>query len=550
MIKNVLSTALALLALSSGVLAQQAGEQEEQSFPKEELKGVNSSYMEVRPLISGNGKTLYFGRRYHPQNIGKARDYQDVWVSEYNQESNSWSPPQNLGPVINNSGRNAIASVNADGTEGIFFNTYRSIRNTPLVRSRRTAQGWSKPQAVRIQNFVNLNDYADFYLDFRNNVLFLAIEGEESYGGQDLYISLPDGYGGWKAPVNLGNIINTREAEFAPFMGADGRSLFFCSYGHNSIGGADIFMSVRLDESWQRWSTPVNLGPSINTKQDETYFSITDDFQYIYYTSHNERQPNRNIMRAALPEDFTAINGPVLVQLDQDAIRNIMLSGNYRVSAQGRSRNFEGVSFEGWPGREDEQAAAQTPVAEAAETPAEETSPAEAGTASGRSRRPAGESARFSGFRPAGEISGLSPEAEELRRYLQQQLPDQQFLIRQQGDTVDFKLVENLEYDFNSIYVTPNYLPRLRRIGTLLQDRENVRVQLIGHTDEVGSREANERVARQRVDNLRYYFRRRGIPANRVEVLAVGSQEPLVENDTESNRRKNRRVETIIRLVR
>ena len=103
-----------------------------------------------------------------------------------------------------------------------------------------------------------------------------------------------------------------------------------------------------------------------------------------------------------------------------------------------------------------------------------------------------------------------------------------------------------MEYDFNSVFVTPNYLPRLRSIGNILKDKEKLKVQLVGQTDEVGSPEANERVARQRVQNLDDYFKRRGISDDRIEIISAGSTEPLASNDSEANRRQNRRVETIL----
>lgn len=543
---------------SVSFLANAQNEDQDQ-YTKETLPAaVNSQYLEARPLISGDGGSLFFVRRYHPDNIDGVRDYQDIYVSTFDSAQNSWTEAQNIGRVLNDKRRNAIASVNREGTEGIFFNTYKDAKRAPLARSRKTAKGWSLPTPITIQNFINVNEYADYYLSFKHNVMILAIEWDVSHGQQDLYVSFPDGFGNWKEPVNLGPVINSRESDFAPFLGSDGRSLFFSSYGHESIGGSDIFMSIRLDDTWTRWSTPVNLGPGINTNQEESYFSITDDFEYMYYTSYNARQANRDIMRIRLPEDFTAINGPVLVNLDSAAIRNIMLSGNYRVNQLGAQRNFEGISFEGWPAsdevaqadeqpavREEQEQPAASPVAsETTPSPVSEPSTGSATTAV----VPAGHTARYAGFRPVDEVANLTPEAEELKRYLQQRLRDQRLLVRQEDNSVEFKIVQNLEYNFNSVYVSTDYLSRLRTIGNMLRERNNLKIQLVGHTDDVGSQETNERVARQRVENLEDYFRRRGIEKNRVEVVGAANTEPLTANDTEVNRMKNRRVEVIIAL--
>jgi OOP family OmpA-OmpF porin len=561
-IASIAFTCLSSLALAQNDKAEQ--------FQRESLQSINTEYLEARPLISGDGKTLFFVRRAYPENFSGVKDNQDIYVATYDPATDTWSTPQNIGKQLNNKRSNAIASVNEDGTEGVFFNSYKKIRKAPLARSKKTGKGWSDPTPVTIQSFVNLNDFADYHRDYRHNVLFSAIEGERSLGEQDLYISFPDGFGGWKEPINLGPVINTKQGDFAPFLGADGRTLFFCSYGHKSTGGSDIFMSVRLDDSWRRWSPPVSLGPAINTSQEESYFSITDDFKYLYYTSYTTRETNRDIYRIRLPEDFTAINGPVLAQLDSAAINGIMLSGNYRVNPNGATKNFQGVSFEGWPEEEEVIAANQpttsadtsvsvpeaNPVAEnqisesgtsASNTLTTASSSSTAtGTTAGRSAVPAGESDRFAGFRPAGEVK-LSPEADELIRSLKQQLPDLEYLVRQQNGATDFKVVQNLEYDFNAVYVAADYLPRLRKLGNILRDKKELSISMYGHTDEVGSQEVNERVALQRVENLKSYFKQRGIAEDRIEVIGVGNAEPLATNDVNS-RRKNRRVETVIRL--
>lgn len=538
---------IASLIFTAASFLAQAQTEEENKFEKEPLPStINTKYIEARPLISGDGKTLFFNRRLYPENFAGVKDFQDIYVANYNPETDTWSQPQNIGKTLNDRQANAVASVNSEGTEGIFFNTYTKGKRAPLARSRQTANGWTKPTPINIQNFVNVNDFADYHYDFRENVLFLAIEGDVTQGQQDIYVSLPDGFGNWKEPINLGNVINTREAEFSPFLGSDGRSLFFASYGHDGMGGSDIFMSVRLDDTWLRWSTPVNLGKPINSNQEESYFSITDDFKYLYYTTYSARQTNRDIVRVRLPEDFTAVNGPVIAQLDSAAISKIMLSGNYTINQEGARRNFEGVSFEGWPEDEGVEESLTEDSVQVAENNTTSSRDATTTTANTAANVPEGETSRYTGFIPVSDANNLSPEAQELKRYLQQKLAGTELLVRQDGGTVEFKIVQNLEYDFNSVFVTPNYLPRLRSIGNILKDKENLKVQLIGHTDEVGSPEANERVARQRVENLNSYFKRRGIDDNRIEIVSAGSAEPLASNDSEANRRQNRRVETIL----
>lgn len=550
--------------LGQSAVAEQEDSEQEQ-YPKKELTSINSTYAEARPLITDNGNTLYFSRRYHEGNARGEKDYQDVWVSYRDTLTDSWSEPQNLGEQINNRKSNAIASVSPDGEEGIFFNTYRKTKRMPLVWSRQKGNTgeWTKPKALKIENFVNVSDYADFFLSYKEQVLLLAVEGDSVVGEQDLYVAFPDGKGGWREPQNLGATVNTQKSEFAPFMGSDGRSLFFCSYGHEGFGGSDIYLSIRLDDSWTNWSDPVNLGPGINTAIEETYFSITSDFKYLYYTSHQPRDENRNIVRVELPGNFSAINGPVLVQLDSAAISGIMLSGNYTIDPVGRRTNVEGVRFSGWP-----QEVAEVASEEQEEQEEEEDKQLKAVIALNDSVlaeiaanesfaiidsivAPKGQNEFSTGLKndfTGSPSAQLSPAASEILAYLEKKLQNLDLEVRIAGNIVEFKIAQNLMYEFNSIFVTTDYVPRLSRMAAVLKERPELDLRLAGYTDNIGSAAVNKRVARQRVEQLVYFFQERGVDASRIEILAGGQDNPLGGNEKEEGRAKNRRVESTLKF--
>jgi OOP family OmpA-OmpF porin len=545
------------------VEAQTLTEEIQDQYPKTEISSINSGFPEVRPLISDDGNTLYFCRRYHTENYKGERDVQDVWVSYRDTISDNWSEPSNLGGLLNNKKSNAIASISPDGQEGIFFNTYKKTKKMPLVRSRKNNNGWTKPKAFEINDYVNISKYADFYLDFKNNVLLLAIEGDFTQGDQDLYISFPDEKGGWKNPVNMGPVLNTDKADFAPFMGAGGRSLFFCSYGHKGLGNSDIYMSVRLDNTWLNWSEPVNLGPSVNSAHEETYFSITSDFKYLYYTSYHAREKNRNITRVELPENFAAINGPLLVQLDSAALSKIMLSGHYQISPSGSSRNFEGVHFAEWPEEEEVIAATRIAATETetgagqvqgiAESDAESVIVASLMQSDSLSQIVAaiGLADIHTGYgeeiREGSAPTSLSEAATELKAYLEKALPGIELNLRLEKDELEIKIGHNLMYEFNSLYVTTDYVPHLSRVARVMRERPRLKMKLVGYTDNIGSEEVNRRVASARAQNLLYFFRERGVEAERIEIVGAGEENPLTGNETEEGRAQNRRVETFIK---
>ena len=260
---------------------------------------VNSVFAEVRPMITADGKALFFCRRNHPDNVLREKDKQDIWVST-SEGDNQWKRPVNLGGTINSRNADAICSISPDGSEIIFLSD-KVDPSRPLMKSVKQNNTWRDPEPIEIENFYNLNEYLDFYYSYEANVLLMAIECDDSRGKQDLYVSFPKGKNKWSEPVNLGKEVNSPLSDFAPFLSADGKTLYFSSYGHEGKGGCDIFQTTRLDDTWKNWSKAKNLGPGINSPREESYFSITGDYKYIYFESY-VKDGVRDIFRADLPD--------------------------------------------------------------------------------------------------------------------------------------------------------------------------------------------------------------------------------------------------------
>ena len=274
-------------------------QEQEEAQPKVIEAAINSSLPEVKPLITADGNTLFFGRRNSPENIHGIKDFQDVWVSHKDEQGN-WQKATNLGENINDCYANAICSISKDGKTAVFHNTYKKI-NQPLAIARLVNNEWTKPEPILIQDYYNHSEYSDFFLCFENAVIIMAIQREDSRGGQDLYVSRLNENGSYSAPVNLGEAINSTGEDFAPFLASDGKTLFFASTGHKGQGGSDIFMIKREDESWTKWSHPVNLGPNVNSNHNENYFSLTSDFRFLYL---DRASPSleRDIRRLFVPD--------------------------------------------------------------------------------------------------------------------------------------------------------------------------------------------------------------------------------------------------------
>ncbi|NJM93996.1 MAG: hypothetical protein HC842_04410 [Cytophagales bacterium] len=187
-------------------------------------KAINSEFVECRPIISHDGHTLYFSRRFHPQNSDGEKDLMDVWMST--NEGGRWTPAVPLS-TLNDKRENTIFSVSPDQNELLFLQA-STKKKDPLLRAVREGELWSKPQAVTVSDYYNDNTFLDFHLSYEHEVMFLAVQRKDSYGDQDIYISFKQSDLSWSEPLNLGAVVNSPDADFAPFLSANGEYLFFC----------------------------------------------------------------------------------------------------------------------------------------------------------------------------------------------------------------------------------------------------------------------------------------------------------------------------------
>lgn len=189
----------------------------QQDVPKSLGSTVNSSYQETKPVISPDGNTLFFARQNYPENYAGSNDPQDIYVSE--KRNGAWSQARNIGEPLNDKYPNGVSSVTPDGNTMLILNAYNEYGDVldGASISHRKGGRWQYPQMINIQEFYNLNDYIDYYLANNERTLLLAIETEESFGDQDLYVSFRIDERNWSKPVNLGRQINSAAPEFPLF---------------------------------------------------------------------------------------------------------------------------------------------------------------------------------------------------------------------------------------------------------------------------------------------------------------------------------------------
>ena len=150
-----------------------------------------------------------------------------------------------------------------------------------------------------------------------NKHLLMTVEREESIGLKDLFVSFVEDDGSWSKPLHMGNVVNSESEEANPFLAADGKTLYFSSKGHPGYGGYDLFVSKRLDDTWQNWSKPKNLGNVINSQngisnQERVQKDIYGNFQtyskyneFVFGAPTNKAQQNMNFsLSNNIPQNF------------------------------------------------------------------------------------------------------------------------------------------------------------------------------------------------------------------------------------------------------
>ena len=252
---------------------------------------INSEYDDGEPQITADGKTIYFTSR-RPDTKGGGIDpntgqyYDDIYSSAWNDEANKWNPAVNV-DELNTAGHDAVLGISPDG------NTIFVYRNVPKVTgsgdiyfSTKKADGkWQPPKPM--PKPINSSFFeGSCSLTPDGNYLYFVSERNGGYGNGDIWRSKRIGKGQWGKPVNLGPTVNTIGDEMSVFMYPDGKTLFFSSNGHNTMGGYDIFMTqMKADSSW---TEPINLGYPINTTKDEKTFTMTADGKKAYITSNKD----------------------------------------------------------------------------------------------------------------------------------------------------------------------------------------------------------------------------------------------------------------------
>lgn len=251
-------------------------------------KNINTEYPDYAPLLSADGQTMIFTSR-RPGSTGSIEDStedviyrEDIYISKY--KNGQWTTAQQISTEINTADHDCASGLSPDG-KTLFLN--KSVgSNADIWYSTESNSHWSKPSKLHHQ-INTLNFEAGGSITDDSSKFFFISTRSGGQGEKDIYMATKNKQGEWSHPINLGEQINTPFNEESPFISPDGKTLYFSSQGHNSMGGYDIFKS-EYNEDTKKWSTPVNLGYPINTANDELFFVTSHDGTKAYLSTHHE----------------------------------------------------------------------------------------------------------------------------------------------------------------------------------------------------------------------------------------------------------------------
>ena len=482
---------------------------------------INSPYDEVNPIISPDGKRLYFGRKFDPENAGGKKDAEDIWYSDWDDKKGEWGLAKNLGSPINNSQPNFMCSITPDGKNIIIGNVYKFEKKGVKMEEGVSmvtvgADGtWGQPKPLKINGYVNDYKKVNYYLCQNRKTMLMAIRASDALGenGTDLYVSFLESDSTWSKPKHMGQVINSVGNESAPFLAADDKTLFFSSDGFAGYGSDDIFMTRRLDDSWTKWSKPQNLGQNINTKESDIFFTLPANGEYAYFSSGGkEANGQLDLFRLRIPDLFkpkpvVEIRGRVLNKVTGKPIRAKIVYENLSEEKQ--------LGFN-------------------------ESDP---------------KTGDFKLAFPVGSNYGYLAQAEGYLSVTQHL----DALNLEEGQSIEQDLylmpikrgqqvaLNNIFFDYNKTELKKESFPELNRLAKMMKDNPKMKIAIGGHTDSRGSDDYNMKLSSDRAESVKQYLLKQGVDPKRMSIKTLGKSSPLTANEENPDGAAlNRRVDITI----
>lgn len=471
---------------------------------------INSMLNEYWPSLSLDESRIIFTVML-PKDMGAKGQtsgfQEDFYYSDRN-EDGTWKQRKNTGGFLNTEKNEGAQSLSADGNI-LYFTACDRIEGfgkCDLYMSYNRNDRWSTP--INLGGIVN-SRYSDKHPSISSDgkVLYFASDRPGGKGGLDIWVTRKDRYNQWSTPENLGDSINTSGNEQSPFIHPDNQSLYFSSEGHMNLGRGDIFVIKKQEDGI--WGSPVNLGYPINSYNNEIGLIVNSSGNKAYYSSDRIEEKGMDIYAFDLYEDVQ----PTPVSYMKGRVYN---SETWR----GIEAEFQLIDLE-----------TGELVMQVTSNPGE-----------GDYLVPVPVNRNYAlnvsepGYLFYSDHFELKGHYEVTDPYVK----DVPLKPIKPGEKV---VLNNVFFNFDKATLMAESEVELNKTYEFLSKNPSLRVKIGGHTDNIGSDEYNDELSRRRAKAVVDYLIEKGIDPSRLEYEGFGASQPIADNSTEEGRAKNRRTE-------
>lgn len=497
---------------------------------------VNSEFSEYGPVINADASVMYF-TSCRPDVVGGTFDdyagtyTEDIYVT-YN-ENGTWTKPQNLGQPLNTEGNDAVLGLSSDGVTLFVF---MPENGGDIGISYLEGTSWSAPKSMG--NAINSPAHeASVSLSSDGRTLYFVSNRNNADGNHDIYFSRKDSYGRWTPAQSIGAPVNSEYDERAVFIHPNGTTLFFSSNGHNTMGGYDIFRTELKDG---KWSKPENMGYPINTPDDDLFFILAANGRQGFFSSfRSDGYGWHDIYRIT----FMGEEKPVVNTSEDNLIAYMSkpLQSEIGVEQKVEVTSTAVTLLKGIV----KDAKTKDPLLASIEITDNELGEVIA-TFETNSK-----TGRYLVSLPSGKNYGLIVKAEnylfhseniDIRGEAQYQeiYKDIELNKVSVGSRV---VLRNIFFESGKSILTKESITELNRLVVLMTDMPKLRLEISGHTDNVGSAASNKRLSEARAKAVVDYLVGEGINASRLTYVGYGFDQPIAPNNTAAGKAQNRRTE-------
>jgi outer membrane protein OmpA-like peptidoglycan-associated protein len=496
---------------------------------------INTHYPEYSPIISADESEIIFTSKRPNTTGGKIDEdggeyMEDLYISFF--KNGAWEPATDMGAPINTDENDATAGISNDGQT---LYVYRGTNGGDIYEAHLQGITWTKPE--RMSNKINTPYHeTSVSLSPDEKILYFVSDKPGGYGDKDIYKSTLDAKGKWGDAQNLGPVINTQYAEEGVAMQADGKTLYFSSQGHNSMGGYDIFKSVCENGIW---SNPENLGYPINTPDDDVFFSISASGKHGYYSSVRPDGYGENdlymITFLGPEKPVVQSNEDDLLAGSKNEVADVMMTAAVAVTAP-KITLLKGIITDSMTHK---------PLQASIELVDNKKNVV---IASFQSNSTTG---KYLVSLPAGINYGIAVKTDGYLFYSANfNIPDtanyivvEKNVALQPINIGDRIVLRNVFFDFDKATLRDESTAELDRLTKLLTTYSTLQIEISGYTDNKGSAEHNQKLSEARAKSVVDYLVAHGIAQTRLTSKGYGMDDPIATNETDEGRQLNRRTE-------